>query len=265
MAWLIIISAFLFLGAVWIVKQNHEIRQLRKTREQLAGQFDSLKRDMEEMRYAIIHDLSAPLRAVNGFSDILYKRVMDGQKEDIREFLILVRDNANVMSSMIADIREYYRVMQCPLRFEPVDMTSLFEACFQKLGKKLKADSVRFTLQPLHPVRGDHELLQIAVDQILSNALKFTNKQNQPAIQVMQEQGFICITDNGAGFDMSFSDKAFKLFQRLHLKDQFGGNGAGLAIARRIILRHGGSIRIESETGQGTRVYFKIPDTVKRT
>ncbi|NQT24253.1 hypothetical protein HQ585_02750 [candidate division KSB1 bacterium] len=265
MVLIIILLSILLVSIAWMIRQNREIRKLRIEKDEMSIHIKNIKNDMEDMRYAIVHDLSAPLRAVHGFCEIIQKQMKGLMSAEVNEFLSLIHENTSVMKSMIADVGEYYRVMNCSLQIELIDLNSLIEDCFELLIEKQEPDSVQLKMQPLPSVQGDRGLLFIMIAQLLSNAMKFSNGRKPSIINVMQDGEFILIQDNGVGFDMAYKDKIFKLFQRLHVKEQFKGNGTGLAIVNQIIQRHNGSISIESESGQGTCVYFQIPEFMKRT
>jgi len=265
MIWIITLSVLLLICLIFVALQRLEIQKLRNDKAELDNRIDHLESGMEELRYAIVHDISAPLRAVHGFCEILKGRLKETVDEEIRELFSLIYENTSLMKSMIHDVREYYRVMNCAMKVESVDMNTLVKDCYDSLIEIMGIDSIQLNLQPLPAVQGDRDLLRILLKQLLSNAIKFTRNHEPPVIDVLHVNSCVVIQDQGVGFDMAYRDKVFKLFHRLHLKEQFEGNGAGLAIVSQIIKRHYGSISIESQSGQGTRVSFYIPDFKKST
>lgn len=258
------LSGLLIAGGVLSFLQRRKIIRLESENRVLASRLQELQTGLEEIRHAISHDLSAPLRAVDGFSEILQKRLGSSETSDRDGFLSLIRENTAVMKSMVADMRDYIRVINASVQLQPVDVNGLIDACFRKCIDVQKTDSALLEMDPLPRILADPDLLRLMLMHLLSNAVKFRDGGRPCRIRIKPEGGSILIQDNGVGFDMAYQNKIYQFFYRLHLKEQFEGNGAGLALVRRIVQKHNGSISIQSELGRGTRVAFCFPDPAEK-
>ncbi len=220
-------------------------------------------KELEAFSYSVSHDLRAPLRAINGFTKILHDDYRDTLDDDAKELLSDIMTNTKNMSVLIDDLLELSRLSRKELTSDTIDMHRLFRQSFDELIQQDGRSNVRFVLNEIPPAYGDHSLIKQVIVNLLSNALKFTGKTDHPEITVaaVADNGMITysVADNGAGFDNTYANKLFGVFQRLHRTDEFEGTGVGLAIVKRVIERHGGLTKGESTIGHGAVFYFSLP------
>jgi two-component system sensor histidine kinase/response regulator len=221
-----------------------------------------LAEDFEALSYAISHDLRAPIRAITGFSQILLEESIDRLDADGQQLVRMMQSSAQTLNSMIDSLLAYSRAGQRIMAVSEVNMTELFDEQIAFCESKTFGRKVRFIRRGLSNTRGDCDMIRQALACLLDNAVKFTRDRKEAVVEAGcvtkdgKEQYHI--KDNGAGFDPEFSGKLFQMFQRLHSQEQFEGVGGGLAIARRIIQRHGGRIWAEAEIGAGAVFYFTL-------
>jgi len=240
------------------VKRQAEEMEIR-VRERTA-ELEAANRELESFSYSVSHDLRAPLRAIDGFGRILeedYAAKLDA--EGLR-LLAVIRESSHRMGVLIENLLEFSRLGRKTLDRSAVDMAALAREVWAELGASATAQS---TIGALPSANGDPALLRQVWINLLSNALKYSARQPSPRIEVAGERSgadlVYSVSDNGAGFDMRYYDKLFRVFQRLHREDEFPGNGVGLAIVQRIITRHGGRVWAEAEVGKGAKFFFTLP------
>ncbi|MBV6475504.1 MAG: DUF3365 domain-containing protein [Rhodocyclaceae bacterium] len=218
-------------------------------------------RELESFSYSVSHDLRAPLRALNGYARLLDESLGGRLDDEQRNMLERIARNAEKMGQLIDDILEYARAGREPLKRSAVDLDALAREIAREQAEHYPA--ARIEIAPLPPVQGDAVMLRQVFANLVANALKFSARREQPLVEVggHVENGFVhCfVRDNGAGFDMAYADKLFNLFQRLHREAEFPGTGVGLAIVKRIVERHGGSIRVEAAPDAGATFRFSLP------
>jgi signal transduction histidine kinase len=240
------------------LNEELERRVLERTR-----QLETANRELEAFCYSISHDLRAPLRALDGFSQELLMRYADGLDKQGQHYLRRVRVGTQRMGCLIDDLLKLSRVTRSDMRSEWVDLTSLAEAVFAELRELDPKREVTFTARPGLSAEGDPSLIRIVLENLLGNAWKFTAKNPTALIafdrtQVQGRPAFV-VRDDGAGFDMAYADKLFRAFQRLHSDREFAGTGIGLATVHRILQRHGGEVWAEGAVGRGAAFSFTIP------
>jgi light-regulated signal transduction histidine kinase (bacteriophytochrome) len=210
----------------------------------------------------VSHDLRAPLRSIEGFSQALLEDYGTALDEQGRDYLQRVSNGAARMSELIDDLLALSRVSRSEMLRGPVDLSALATTVAQTLQARTPQRPVSVEIAPGLSAEGDVRLLQIALENLLGNAWKFTRKQPQPRIEfgVTEQDGMSVyfVRDNGAGFDMQYVDKLFGVFQRLHRAEEFEGTGIGLATVHRIIARHGGRVWAEAALNQGATFYFTL-------
>lgn len=240
-------------------KLNVELEE--RVRERTA-RLANLNKEMEAFSYSVSHDLRAPLRAIDGFSNALEEDYTDLLDDNARSYLSRIRKAAQRMSVLIDDLLKLSRLTQNELEWRTVDLGQLAVNAIERNREAEPGRNVEVSVQPDLLVKGDFQLLQILMDNLLDNAFKYTRKSNQARIEVGRQQldGEVVfyIKDNGVGFDMQYADKLFGAFQRLHSMDEYEGSGIGLATVQRIVNRHGGRIWAESTPGAGSCFYFVI-------
>ncbi|HEX3761827.1 MAG TPA: ATP-binding protein [Kofleriaceae bacterium] len=249
--------------AVLVIQDVTDSVRARAELERLNARLDAANAELEAFSYSVSHDLRTPLRAIDGFSQALvedYARVLDREGIDCLERL---RAAARSMGRLIEDLQRLARVTRAELTWTDVDLSTMCRAIAAELAASEPDRAVELVVADGLTVRADERLLYQAVQNLIANAWKFTGKTDRARIEIgsMHEHGepVLFVRDNGAGFDMARADKLFAAFERLHSTSEFPGTGIGLAIARRIIHRHGGRIWAEGEPGRGATFYFTVP------
>jgi light-regulated signal transduction histidine kinase (bacteriophytochrome) len=219
-------------------------------------------RDLESFSYSVAHDLRAPLRSIDGFSQALLEDCADTLSPDGVTFLGHVRESALHMSRLIDDLLMLSRLGRAEIVRSPIDLADIARTVFARLERDNPERSVE-SIVPAHlPAVGDARLMEVVFDNLLGNAWKFTNRRAKAHIEIGQmptgPSTVWFVRDDGAGFDMAYAGKLFAVFQRLHAVSEFDGTGIGLANVERIIHRHGGRIWAESEVGRGATFYFTL-------
>lgn len=236
---------------------------LADTRATLIAQLERKNRELEAFSYTVSHDLRAPLRAIDGFSQALAEDC--GDQLDARGLghLKRVRAAAQRMGELIDDLLELSRVSRTELSITEVDLTGLAEEVFDDLRRRDPDRSVETYVQRGLTARGDRGLLRVVLENLLGNSWKFTQRRADAMIElitVRSESGTAYqVRDNGVGFSMQYADRLFRPFQRLHAVADFPGTGIGLATVHRVIELHGGLVWAEGEPGLGATVRFTLP------
>jgi light-regulated signal transduction histidine kinase (bacteriophytochrome) len=218
--------------------------------------------ELAALAYSISHDLRAPLRIIGGFSDALAEDYHDRLDADGLEYLQRIREAGRRMESLVDAVLEYSRVSRAPLREETVDVSAIAAEVSRALEQSDPSRRVEFSIEPSLVVIGDRALLRLALEHLLANAWKFTRRHPIARIEVggATEDGrrVIFVRDDGAGFDPAYAGRMFSLFQRFHPESEFGGVGAGLALVRRIVSRHGGRVWADGRVEGGATVYIDL-------
>ncbi|HWP34685.1 MAG TPA: ATP-binding protein, partial [Thermodesulfobacteriota bacterium] len=226
------------------------------------AQLELANRELEAFSYSVSHDLRAPLRSIDGFSQALLEDYEERLDADGREHLRRVRAASQRMAQLIDDLLGLARVARSELRREAVDLSALARDIVAELRGREPERPVVVEIADGLVTRGDPRLLRLALENLLGNAWKFTRGRTPARIAVGVEQGegepAYFVRDNGAGFDMAYAGKLFGPFQRLHAAAEFEGNGIGLATVQRIVHRHGGRVWATGAVGQGATFYFTL-------
>jgi two-component system, sensor histidine kinase and response regulator len=235
---------------------------LAEARAELVRDLEHKNRELESFSYAVSHDLRAPLRRIDSFSRAALESQGERLDETGRRFLKRVREASQHMSQLIDDVLYLSRVTRADLREQEIDLSAVANLILTRLQEGEVDRTVEVKIRPAVVVTGDGQLLRIALENLLENAWKFTAKQPASRIefgvnQVAGEATYF-VRDNGAGFDMTYADRLFGPFQRLHPQTEFPGSGIGLATVQRIIHRHGGRVWAEGSVGQGATFHFTL-------
>lgn len=229
-----------------------------------SAELEAANKELEAFAYSVSHDLRAPLRAIDGFSQVLIEDYDARLDDEGRDSLRRVREASQRMAQLIDDMLKLSRATRGELDIGPVDLSRIAEAVVAELRRSAPDREVQTVVTPDIRVLGDRRLLGTAMENLLSNAWKFTARAPAARIEfsAVREAGQIvcCVSDNGAGFDMAYAGNLFAPFQRLHRASDFPGNGIGLATVKRVIARLGGTVRAEGAVGQGARFCFSLPD-----
>ena len=260
----------LLAGIAWVVANHGERRGaaerlVRDLNQRLARDnvtLQGLNRELESFSYSVSHDLRAPLRSIDGFSKALLEDYGDTLDGPGRDYLTRVRNAAQRMGNLIDDLLKLARVSRSDLNKDVVNLSLVARKICADLRQRDPQRNVDVRIAPDLEAHGDPRLLQIALENLLENAWKFTSKQESAEIEFGQTdidggRAFF-VRDNGAGFDMAHADKLFGVFQRLHAMTEFEGTGIGLATVQRIVYKHGGRVWGEAEKHRGAVFFFAL-------
>lgn len=252
-----------------VLRRGLEVRHLRREIAQLqqrvrehVAELESANKELEAFSYSVSHDLRAPLRVINGMSSVLVETYAPQMPDDAQQLLLRIRGSADQMGQLIDHLLKFSSLGRQPLNKQLVDITALVNEVIDMLRQSEGVNKISVAVRALPVASGDRVLLRQVFANLLSNAFKFTRHQAQPSITVgclrKGEENVYFVRDNGAGFDMQQAGELFKVFRRLHRKEEFEGTGVGLALVQRIVQRHGGRIWAESEKGRGAVFYFTL-------
>ncbi|MBF0224059.1 MAG: PAS domain S-box protein [Desulfobacterales bacterium] len=246
-------------------KQGEELmlslnRELEQRVLERTSELEAANKELEAFSYSVSHDLRAPLRAIDGFSQALLEDYYDKLDDDGRDFLQRIRVASQKMGKLIDDLLKLSRVTRDDMKREELNLSLMVKDILENLSSKEPQREVEILIEDNLTVSGDARLIRIMLDNLLGNAWKYTSKVEHTRIEfgkkIKNDIGNFYIKDNGDGFNMIYVDKLFKAFNRLHTPDKFEGTGIGLAIVQRVINRHGGSIWAEGKEGEGAVFYF---------
>ncbi len=236
--------------------QNDELRRTR-------GELEAATKEMEAFSYSVSHDLRAPLRAIEGFSAIIVRDHLEQLDPEVQRLVGLVRSNILRMSDLIDGLLRFSRASRLEMKSAPIDMTNMVKELLGEVVPDERWDRFEARAEELPPATGDPELIRVVLQNLLSNAVKFSGKRERAVIEVGSRPGpegpEYFVKDNGAGFDMAYADQLFGVFHRLHGETEFEGTGIGLALVKRIVVRHGGQVRAEGSLGRGAIFSFSLP------
>jgi signal transduction histidine kinase len=239
--------------------------QLEERVKQRTIELEAANKELEAFSYTVSHDLRSPLRAIGGYSHILLNDFAEDLPAPARSFLDNIIASTNQMSTLIDGLLTFSRTSRAEIHRQAIDTNALAAEAWQAILAESPHQSIDFHCADLPPCRADRTLLRQVFVNLLSNAVKYSRNSDPAKIEInwLQQRKEIVyfVRDNGAGFDMKYSNKLFGVFQRLHHADEFEGTGIGLATSQRIVHRHGGKIWAESERGKGATFYFTIEST----
>lgn len=246
----------------------HERKILEEKEKVLLSKLIRSNEELQQFAYVASHDLQEPLRMISSFLQLFKSRYFGSLSKEATEFVNFAIDGSIRMQQMVNDLLSYSRINTRPGKFEPVNMNNLVSKVIDslKLAIKDKKACIYFNELPENIVCDEGQMFQLFLN-LINNALKFSKNEVRPEIVISSDENdseyIFKVKDNGIGIDSQFKDRIFKIFQRLHTRDEFPGNGIGLAICRRIVQRHHGWITFESELDEGTTFIFSISKNIK--
>lgn len=238
---------------------NEELE--RKVKERTAELIEA-NRELEAFNYTVSHDLQAPLRAACGFAKILLSEYKDKLDDEGVHILNVINNSSVRMSQLIRDLLDFAKLSKAEMVKKTVDMENMARIVVDEVRFNTGNTSFKLVLNKLDDAHGDPGLLKQVWINLVSNAVKYSSKQQQPVVEIgcknINNETVYYIKDNGAGFDMKFAGKLFTVFKRMHNNEEFEGTGVGLATVHRIITRHGGRVWAEATINQGATFYFTL-------
>jgi PAS domain S-box-containing protein len=246
-----------------IIRDITERKAGEETLRRYAAQLESANAELDAFAYSVSHDLRAPLRSLDGFSQALLEDYRDRLDAQGTDYLQRVRSASQRMAQLIDDLLNLSHVTRTQMEVGPVDLSAMAHGVAAELRKRDRSRQVDFAIEPALVAQADRGLMSVVLENLLGNAWKFTGKRDAARIElgVTRHNGSPAyfVRDNGAGFDMTYAAKLFGAFQRLHGTADFEGTGIGLATVQRIIHRHGGRVWAEAAPERGATFYFTLP------
>jgi light-regulated signal transduction histidine kinase (bacteriophytochrome) len=229
----------------------------------LTNKIETLTKEMNQFTYIVSHDLQAPLRMVTGFLELLEKKHGDNLDESGKQFIGYAVKGANKMKSLIFDLLEYSRLSSVINEYSEVDLNIIFQETIEKMRPIIEETNAILTSDNLPVVNADRKHMAQLFEHLLGNALKYRSTSiPEINIKVNEKSKYweLAVSDNGIGIDTSFREKIFIIFRRLHNDDSiYTGTGIGLAISKKIVELHDGTIWMDSESGKGSTFFFTLP------
>ncbi|MBI3561993.1 MAG: PAS domain S-box protein [Gammaproteobacteria bacterium] len=243
-----------------IEQRVHDLNRHLQSRN---AELVAVNHELEAFSYSVSHDLRAPLRAIDGFSREVLESYADRLDAKGQGYLQRVRAASQRMGELIDDLLKLARITRTELQRSEVDLSTLAQEIFSEQRSRVPTRQIEMSIAPRLPASADPNLIRVALENLLSNADKFTARSERARIEVgslqQDDEQVFFVRDNGAGFDMAYADKLFCAFQRLHGANEFEGTGIGLATVQRIIHRHGGRIWAQAQVNSGATFFFTLP------
>jgi light-regulated signal transduction histidine kinase (bacteriophytochrome) len=223
-----------------------------------------INEDLETFTYSVSHDLKAPLRGIDGYSQLLAESIGDDLDEESKIFLANIRSSSQQMNLLIEDLLAYSRLERKGFIHEPLKLTYIMDDILRQYQSEIETHKIKISRNcPENFILNtDKESLLIVIRNLIDNAIKFSAKEEKPTIEIGSSQSdtefIIFVQDNGIGFDMKYHSRIFKIFQRLHLAEEYQGTGIGLAMVSKAVQRMNGQISAESSPGNGACFTLRI-------
>jgi light-regulated signal transduction histidine kinase (bacteriophytochrome) len=244
---------------------------LRRAEEvaSLAGELGRINSELEAFSYSVSHDLRAPLRHITGYADLIGEYEANSMSERGHRFLGNIKDSARFAGQLVDDLLAFSQMGRSTLRPSDVDMRALVEGIIRNFRLQQAGTDAEWDVGELPVVRADPVFMQVAMENLIGNALKYSSTRTPARITISgettEDSHIIRVVDNGVGFDMKYVAKLFGVFQRLHRVDEFEGTGIGLASVRRAIERHGGTVQASGEIDNGATFTIVLPRITSST
>ncbi len=250
-----------------VARRRAENEELNATLERRVHErteaLEAANRELEAFSYSVSHDLRSPLRAIDGFAELVETDLGDDMPESAKRYMSRVRAGTQRMGMLIDDLLQFSRVGRQDLTRRPFDLTTVVRETVEDLQPP-EGVEIEWQIGDLGEVVADRAMVRRITDNLIGNAVKFSSKVERPKIEVgrLEQDGetVFYVRDNGVGFDMAYADKLFGMFQRLHLPEEFEGTGVGLAIVQRVVSKHGGRVWVDAAVDRGATFYFTLGD-----
>lgn len=263
--WIGVSSNLIFLSLISVLLIPRLYNGLQSTIEQkaeLERELVTSNRELEEFASVASHDLKEPLRMVRSFMDLLEKRYGPTLDEKANKYIHFARDGAERMAVLVDDLLEYSRVGRLYTKMEPTDLNEILEDVQRYFAADIEKKNATILWSRLPVVHAVPVSLRLIFQNLISNSLKYHSPDRPPEIVVNSAEGvsewYFRVSDNGIGIDEAYYDQIFLLFKRLHARDEYEGSGMGLAICKKIVEQHGGTMEVESVPGKGTTFQFTL-------
>jgi signal transduction histidine kinase/ABC-type uncharacterized transport system substrate-binding protein len=272
-AGLVLIIVILSVNIVIRKRAEEELKKYREHLEELVDertkQLQEVNTELESFAYSVSHDLRAPLRAIQGFSQALLEDYTSNLDARGKDYARRMDDSAQRMETLIQDLLEYSRLSRSEIKLTPVDLTSLIEKVLLELEAEIKDKDAHIRVdKPLPAILGHSTTLEQVVENLIMNAIKFVSPGVQPHIHLWAEEGDtvvrLCVEDNGIGIAPEHHERIFRIFERLHGIERYPGTGIGLATVKKGIEKMGGKVGVESAPGRGSRFWIELPKKEKQ-
>jgi light-regulated signal transduction histidine kinase (bacteriophytochrome) len=248
--------------------REEQIRELNQQLERRSAELEASNKELEAFAYSISHDLRSPLRHMVGFAELLGQHAATALDEKSRRYTTTILDAAKRMGTLIDDLLAFSRIGRAETRASTVSLRQLVTEVVEEVRPDLAGRSVSWRIGDLPDLYCDRSMLRMVFMNLITNAIKFTRPCERPKIEIGSFEDargvVVFVRDNGVGFDMKYSNKLFRVFQRLHRSEQFEGTGIGLATVQRIIQRHGGTVSAEGSVNGGATLFLAVPPALRR-
>ncbi len=253
-----------YLNNKLIEEQKEALQKNVIEKDKLLKKLEEQNQELDAFNHSVSHDLKTPLRSINMFSKLLERRYKDKLDENALEYLAFISNGAKKMDKLINDLLTYSKIRHQELEYKDIDIKELVEIIFEEQTLHLAIKPI-LSISNLPNIKGDRVLLAQALNNLISNAIKYSsqNEVSKLIINATQDKENVTysIQDNGIGFEMKFAKQLFEPFHRLHTDREFKGTGIGLSIVNRIINKHNGKVWAVSEPNEGSTFYFMLPKT----
>jgi signal transduction histidine kinase len=262
---LLVVTLGVLLGLLWLINTNTRSRAIAEDRLRDAElETKKINKDLEAFSYSVSHDLRAPLRSINGYSQILIEDYSDKIDDEGNRLLNVIINNAKKMGQLIDDLLEFSRLGRQELRKTLVDVDEQVKNISGELVEREQGRKIELKIGPMGTAPIDQAMMRQVWINLVGNAIKYSRNREVAKIEIgkidnTKDRLIYYVKDNGAGFDMAYIDKLFGVFQRLHKNNEFEGTGVGLALVKRIIDRHKGRIWADAKVGEGATFYIELP------
>ena len=245
-----------------LIEKNRALERAETQIKMNLSQLEAMNKELESFSYSVSHDLRAPLRSVIGYSKVLVEDYHERFDDEGKKILGIIQQNSHRMNNLIDDLLEFSKLGRAQLAKSNVDFKSMVEKVLEDISNSTRHRAT-IDVAPLPPAFADYSLMTQVWVNLVSNAIKYSSKKEQPHVEIGSQTGenntTYFIRDNGSGFDMTYADRLFNVFQRLHKTSDFEGTGIGLALVQKIVSKHDGKVWAEGKVGEGATFYFSLP------